>query len=191
MCLELQESKEKKIKELFNQLEIKGVIRPAEPYVLVIVEGDLRLYNNDKLVNHFKQIHKREQKKRLNQIESAKGKMREHLVGNYSMRMETYKMASKATLTPKVGYSLVVKLKRVWFWVRTMSDKLQAADVLLRNYMVDMMDKRRFGCLVFVSDDSDFVEVLQEATLSDADCIQKEDKDAWWELESSDAESTS
>ena len=165
MCLELQESKEKKIKELFNQLEIKGVIRPAEPYVLVIVEGDLRLYNNDKLVNHFKQIHKREQKKRLNQIESAKGKMREHLVGNYSMKMETYKMASKATLTSKVGYSLVVKLKRVWFWVRTMSDKLQAADVLLRNYMVDMMDKRRFGCLVFVSDDSDFVEVLQEATL--------------------------
>ena len=31
--------------------------------------------------------------------------------------------------------------------------------------MVDMVDKRRFGCLVVVSDDSDFVEVFQEATL--------------------------
>ncbi|KAK9177248.1 hypothetical protein WN944_029267 [Citrus x changshan-huyou] len=34
--------------------------------------------------------------------------------------------------------------------------KPQDADVLLRNYMVDMVDKRRFGCLVVVSDDSDF-----------------------------------
>lgn len=46
-----------------------------------------------------------------------------------------------------------------------MSDKPQAADVLLRNHMVDMMDKRRVECLMVVSDDSDFVKVLQEATL--------------------------
>ena len=45
--------------------------------------------NHDKLVNHFMQIHECEEKKRLNQIESARGK-RVHLVGTYSMKMEKY-----------------------------------------------------------------------------------------------------
>ncbi|GAY63775.1 hypothetical protein CUMW_228340 [Citrus unshiu] len=57
--------------------------------------------------------------------------------------MEKYKMAASAILTPKVGYGFADELKRAWFWVRMV----------------------RFGCLVVVSDDLDFVEVFQEATL--------------------------
>ncbi|KAL9433722.1 hypothetical protein AB3S75_028540 [Citrus x aurantiifolia] len=148
-------------RKLFNQLENRGVIKPAEPYVCGVCGR--RFYSNEKLVNHFKQIHEREQKKRLNQIESARGKRRVHLVGRYSMKMEKYKRAARAILTPKIGYGLADELKRAGFWVRTVSDKPQAADVALRNHMVDMMDKRHVECLVIVSDDSDFVDVLQEA----------------------------
>ncbi|GAY68353.1 hypothetical protein CUMW_263450, partial [Citrus unshiu] len=103
--------------------------RKKENCLLIRNQG--RFYNNDKLVNHFRQIHEGEQKKRLNQIESAKGKM------------EKYKMAVSAILAPKVGYGFADELKRAWFWVR----------------------KVRFGCLMVVSDDSNFVEVFQEATL--------------------------
>ena len=56
-------------------------------------------------------------------------------------------------------------LKRTGFWVRTVSNKPQAADVALKNHMVDMMDRRRVECMVLVSDDSDFVDVLKEAKL--------------------------
>ena len=62
------------------------------------------------------------------------------LVGNYSIKMEKYKMAASAILTPKVGYGFADELKRAWFWVRMVLDKPQDADVLLRNYMVDMVD---------------------------------------------------
>ena len=62
-------------------------------------------------------------------------------------------MAASAILTLKVGYGFADELKRAWFLVRMVLDKPQDADVLLRNYMVDMVDKRRFGCLVVVVGD--------------------------------------
>ncbi|KAJ0090211.1 hypothetical protein Patl1_13854 [Pistacia atlantica] len=111
------------------------------------------------------QIHEREHKKRLNQIESARGKRRLNLVAKYSMKMEKYKRAARDVLTPKVGYGLADELERAGFWVRMVSDKPQAADFALRNHIVEMMDKRKIECLVLVSDDSDFVEVLKEAKL--------------------------
>ncbi|ESR36766.1 hypothetical protein CICLE_v10030369mg [Citrus x clementina] len=103
---------------------------------VVIVEG---FYDDDKLVNYFMQIHECKQQKRLNQTESARGK-RVHLVGT----------AARAVLTPKVGNGLTDELKRAGLWVRTVSDKLQATDVLLRNHTVDIMHKRT-ECLVVVS----------------------------------------
>ena len=62
------------------------------------------------------------------------------LVGNYSIKMEKYKMAASAILTPKVGYGFADELKTAWFWVRKVLDKPQDVDVYLRNYMVDMVD---------------------------------------------------
>ncbi|KAH9657192.1 C2H2-type domain-containing protein [Citrus sinensis] len=99
----------------------------------------------------------------LNQIESARGK-RVHWVGKYSIKMEKYKRAARAVLTPEVGNGLIGELKRGGLWVRTASDKPQATDVLLRNHLV-ITHKRRIEYLVVVSDDSDFVEVLLEANL--------------------------
>ncbi|XP_015571651.2 uncharacterized protein LOC8272138 [Ricinus communis] len=154
---------QRKERKLLNHLEKKGVIKPVEPYLCRVCGR--RFYNNEKLINHFKQIHEREQQKRLNQIESARGKRRVNLVAKYAMKMQKYKNAARDVLTPKVGYGLADELKRAGFWVTTVSDKPQAADVALREHIVDMMDKRRAECLVLVSDDSDFVGVLKEAKL--------------------------
>ncbi|GKU95467.1 hypothetical protein SLEP1_g8824 [Rubroshorea leprosula] len=154
---------QRKERKLLNRLENKGVIKPPEPYFCRVCGR--RFYTNEKLINHFKQIHEREHKKRLNQIDSARGKRRVNLVAKYSMKMEKYKNAARDILTPKVGYGLADELKRAGFWVKTVSNKPQAADVVLRDHMVDVMDKRRAECLVLVSDDSDFVDVLNEAKL--------------------------
>ncbi|XP_059657438.1 uncharacterized protein LOC132303988 [Cornus florida] len=154
---------QRKDRKALNQLENKGIIKHTESYICRVCGR--KFYANDKLVNHFKQIHEREHTKRLNQIESARGSRRVRLISKYSMKMEKYKNASRDVLTPKVGYGLADELKRAGFWVRTVSDKPQAADFALRNHMVDMMDKRLVECVVLVSDDSDFVEVLKEAKL--------------------------
>ena len=81
------------------------------------------------------------------------------------MEMEKYKRAARTILTPKVGYGLADELKTEGFWIKTVLDKPQAVDILLRNHTVDMMDKRRIECLAVVLDNSDFVEVLQKAKL--------------------------
>ncbi|XP_021901732.1 uncharacterized protein LOC110817489 [Carica papaya] len=154
---------QRKDRRLLNQLENNGVIKPVEPYLCRICGR--RFYTNEKFINHFKQIHEREHQKRMNQIESARGKRRVQLVAKYSMKMEKYKNVSRDILTPKVGYCLGDELKRAGFWIRTVSAKPQAADVALRDHMADVMDKRRADCLVLVSDDSDFVGVLKEAKL--------------------------
>ncbi|KAL9171489.1 hypothetical protein ABFS82_04G212000 [Erythranthe guttata] len=146
-----------------NELETMGAIKPDEPYICRVCGR--RFYSNERRINHFKQIHEREQTKRLNKIESARGKKRVDMVAKYSMKMDKYKYAAKDILIPKVGYGLADELKRAGFWVRMVPDKPQAADVALRNQMVDMMDRRTVECLVLVSDDSDFVEVLKEAKL--------------------------
>ncbi|KAK8695010.1 hypothetical protein V6N13_072552 [Hibiscus sabdariffa] len=128
-------------RKLLNQLENKGVIKSIEPYICKVCGR--RFYTNEKLVNHFKQIHEREHQKRLNQIESARGSRRVKLVAD--------------------------ELKRAGFWVGTVSNRPQAADVALRDHMVDVMDRRKAECLVLVSDDSDFVGILKTVVVGDAD----------------------
>lgn len=84
-------------------------------------------------------------------------------MAKYSMKMEKYKRAARNVLTPKEGYGLADELKRGGFWVKMVSDKPEAADRALKEHMVDVMDKREAECLVLVSDDSGFAEVLWEA----------------------------
>lgn len=152
---------QRKERKSLNQLENKGIVMPNEPYVCRVCGR--RFYNNERFTNHFRQIHEREHMKRLNQIESARGKSRLNLVARYAVKMDKYRNAVRDVLTPKVGYGLADELKRAGFWVKTVSDKPQAADVELRSQMVDMMDRRMVECVVLVSDDSDFVEILKEA----------------------------
>ncbi|KAH9657191.1 C2H2-type domain-containing protein [Citrus sinensis] len=137
----------------FSYVPQVGVIRPAEPYVCGVCGRSF--YDDVKLVNYFMQIYECKHKKRLNRV---------HWVGKYSIKMEKYKRAARAVLTPEVGNGLIGELKRGGLWVRTASDKPQATDVLLRNHLV-ITHKRRIEYLVVVSDDSDFVEVLLEANL--------------------------
>ncbi|XP_061338739.1 uncharacterized protein LOC133285512 [Gastrolobium bilobum] len=153
----------RKERELLNRLENKGVIKPNEPYLCRVCGR--KFYTNEKLVNHFKQLHESEHVKRMNQIGSAKGSRRVKLVAKYSMKMEKYKKAASAILTPKVGNGLADELKRAGFWVQTVLDKPQAADAALQSHMVDIMDHRRVECIVLVSDDYDFVDVIKEAKL--------------------------
>lgn len=154
---------QRKERKSLNQLENKGIVMPVEPYECRVCGR--RFYNNERFLNHFRQIHEREQIKRLNQIESARGKRRLNLVAKYAIKMEKYRNAARDILTPKVGYGLADELKRAGFWVGTVSDKPQAADVELRRRMMDMMDRRMAECLFLVSDDSDFVEILKEARM--------------------------
>lgn len=149
-------------RKALNDLETVGVVT-RERYTCRVCGR--RFYTNERLMNHFKQTHEREQMKRLNQIESARGKRRVNLAARYSMKMDKYRNAARDVLTPKVGYGLAEELKRAGFWVRTVSNKPQAADVEFRSHMMDMMDKRKVECVILVSDDSDFVEILREARM--------------------------
>ncbi|CAK8567096.1 unnamed protein product [Lathyrus sativus] len=153
----------RKERQLLYSLENKGVIKRNEPHLCRVCGR--KFYTNEKLVNHFKQLHEREHAKRVNQIESARGSRKVKLVGKYSMKMDKYKKAARGVLTPKVGYGLADELKRAGFWVQTVLDRPQAADVALQKHMVEMMDHRRVECVVLVSDDSDFVDVIKEAKL--------------------------
>ncbi|CAA0836010.1 zinc finger (C2H2 type) family protein [Striga hermonthica] len=148
-------------RKTLNELEKIGAIKPSEPYTCGVCGR--KFYKNEKLMNHFKDIHEREQAKRVNQIESSRGKKRVRLVAKYAMKMEKYKRAARDVLTPKTGYGLADEVKRAGFWVREVSNLPQAADVALRNHMVELMDRRVMDCLVLVSDDSDFEGVLKEA----------------------------
>lgn len=153
----------RKEKQLLYRLENKGVIKRNEPHLCRVCGR--KFYTNEKLVNHFKQLHESEHLKRMNQIESARGSRKVKLVAKYSMKMEKYKKAASAILTPKVGYGLEDELKRAGFWVQTVSDRPQAADLALQNHVVDMMDHKRVDCVVLVSDDYGFVDVIKEAKL--------------------------
>ncbi|MED6122348.1 hypothetical protein PIB30_038925 [Stylosanthes scabra] len=153
----------RKEKELYNHLESKGVIKHNVPHVCRVCGR--KFYTNEKLVNHFKQLHESEHMKRVNQIASARGSRRVKLVAKYSMKMDKYKKAARDILTPKVGYGLADELKRSGFWVQTVLNMPQAADRALESHMVDMMDHRRVECIVLVSDDYDFANVLNEAKL--------------------------
>ncbi|GAY32496.1 hypothetical protein CUMW_273820 [Citrus unshiu] len=161
------------------------------------------------------QIDEGEQKKRSNQIESARGKVRVLLVGNYSIKMEKYKMAASAILTPKVGYSFADELKRAWFWVRKVLDKPQDVDeatlrCLKMVFVGDMSDGalKRIANAFFSWSDLlmgkygekalDWDGVSEDADINDNSCpamqivFRREITIyAWWELESSNAEATS
>lgn len=157
----LEVKEQRKDRKLLNQLENKGLVKPPEPYFCGVC--DRRFYLNEKLINHFKQIHETENQKRMRQIESSKGHQRVRLVAKYSMKIEKYKRAARKIMTPKEGYGLADELKRAGFWVKMVSDKPEAADKALKEHMVEVMDKREVECVVLVSDDSGFAEILWEA----------------------------
>ncbi|CAN8288214.1 unnamed protein product [Cochlearia groenlandica] len=152
---------ERKSKKLLNELETRGLIKPSEPYFCGVC--DRRFYTNEKLINHFRQIHETENLKRVRKIETSKGHLRVKLVAKYSMKLEKYKRAASSVLSPRLGYGLADELRRGGFCVEMVSDKPESADLALKKHMVDVMDKRQVECLVLVSDNSGFAGTLWEA----------------------------
>lgn len=124
-----------------------------------------RFWYKERLINHFRVIHEREHAKKLRAIESAKGRKRVLLVAKYSMKMAKFKYASGEMVNLKEGYVLADELKRAGYIVTDVSDEPYTADGALKKSMVDLMDRKRVGCLVLVSRDPDYMELLKEAKL--------------------------
>ncbi|GAB2229291.1 hypothetical protein Droror1_Dr00023429 [Drosera rotundifolia] len=152
--------KEQKEGKLLDVVENKGIVKAGEAYLCHVCGR--KFGSDDKLGNHFK-IHEQEQQKRLSQMESAKGKKRAILVGKYAMKMEKHRNAVRDVVTSKVGYGFADELKRVGFWVQMVSEKPQTAVLALRSHIVDMMDRKNVECIVLVSNDLDFINVIKEA----------------------------
>ncbi|KAG6500800.1 uncharacterized protein LOC121997356 [Zingiber officinale] len=122
-----------------------------------------RFYVHANLINHFHQIHKSEQEKRLRRIESAKGGRRVRLVGALSLKMQKYEKAARELLNPEAGYCLADELRRAGVVVRTVEDIPVTADRALKDHMMETMDRGKVGCLMLVSDDAGFLGVIREA----------------------------
>ncbi|KAJ1412359.1 Zinc finger C2H2-type [Sesbania bispinosa] len=141
-------------------LERKGVVTPSEPYVCNVCGRKCK--TNFDLKKHFKQLHQRERQKKLNRLNSLKGKKRQRYKERFIRGNHKYNEAARALVTPKVGYGLASELRRAGVFVKTVEDKPQAADWALKRQMQHSMS-RGIDWLFLVSDDSDFSEMLRRA----------------------------
>lgn len=151
---------ERQQRKTLDILEARGLIQPEEPYICEVCGHKFKTHI--KFQKHFKQLHEREQLKRLRRLDSLKGKKKDAFRAKIVPKQEKYRVVANQVLVPKVGYGLAGEIKRAGFWVITVSDKPQAADIALKKHMMDCMDKG-IDCLCLVSDDTDFVEVLKVA----------------------------
>lgn len=151
---------ERQQRKTLDILEARGIIQPEEPYVCEVCGHKFKTHV--KFQKHFRQLHEREQLKRLRRLDSLKGKKKDAFRAKIVPKQEKYREAARQVLVPKVGYGLAGEIKRAGFWVITVSDKPQAADIALKKHMMDCMDKG-IDCLCLVSDDTDFVDVLKVA----------------------------
>lgn len=150
----------RKERKALDELELRGLIVPSEPYVCGYCGCKCR--TNVALKKHFKQLHERERNKRMSQLDSLKGKRKLKFKDSLADRESRYKEAAKDVITPKIGYGLAQELRRAGVWVRTVSDKPQAADEALKKHITDSIETG-IRCICLVSDDSDFLSVLQQA----------------------------
>ncbi|MQM01674.1 hypothetical protein Taro_034432 [Colocasia esculenta] len=146
-----------------DRLEDAGSIAPAEPHLCRVCGR--RFFQRSRLVNHFRQLHEREQAKRVARLGSARGGRRVRLAAELSAKMDKYRRAAREVLVPRVGYGLAEELRRAGVVVREVPDRPEAADRALREHMVEAMDRGLLGCLVLVSDDLGFAGVLREAKM--------------------------
>lgn len=141
-------------------LEQRGLVKPEQPYVCRLCGRKLK--TNLHLKKHFKQLHEREQNKRMTRLNSLKGRKRTKYRESIQPKTIRYKEAAYPILVPKIGYGLESDLRRAGVFVRTVQHKPQAADIALKKQMVDSMN-RGIKCLCLVSDDTDFAEMLTDA----------------------------
>ncbi|KAL2623542.1 hypothetical protein R1flu_003747 [Riccia fluitans] len=151
---------ERQDRKLLDQLERRGLVKVEQPYVCSMCGRKCK--TNYALKKHFKQLHERERQKRVSYLKTLKGKRREKFVEKVSDREMRYVEAARTVIVPKVGYGLATDLKRAGVQVRTVESKPQAADEALIKHM-SLYINRGLDCLILVSDDSDFLEILRYA----------------------------
>ncbi|XP_068655061.1 uncharacterized protein [Aristolochia californica] len=157
----LQQRRER---QQLNILERKGRAAPSEPYVCSVCGRKCRTHLD--LRKHFKQLHERERQKKLSRMRSLKGKKRQKYKERFISGNHKYDEAARELLTPKVGYGLASELRRAGVFVKTVEDKPQAADSVLKRQMHHSMTSG-VDWLFLVSDDSDFSDTLRRARESD------------------------
>ncbi|CAM6089562.1 unnamed protein product [Calypogeia fissa] len=153
---------ERRQRKVLDLLESTGEVKPNEPYVCRVCGAKKKTHVQ--LTKHFKMLHEREQKKRMNRLDSlkAKKKQKERFLENNGERMAKYKEAARGIVHPKVGYGLMQDIRRAGVFVRTVKDEPQAADIALKEHMVRSI-KRGVHCICLVSDDTDFKPELRMA----------------------------
>lgn len=154
----IQERRERRSLDI---LERKGVVTPV-PGTYVCSMCGRKCRTNHDLKKHFRQLHERERQKKLNRMNSLKGKKRQRFKERYIEGNHKYNEAARTLITPKVGYRLACELKRAGVYVKTVEDKPQAADWALKKQMLHSMN-RGIDWLFLVSDDSDFSDTLRRA----------------------------
>ncbi|EPS58107.1 hypothetical protein M569_16711 [Genlisea aurea] len=162
-----------------KKLESCRYIEPKEAYSCGVCGRRFR--SNDKMIDHFKQIHEREHSKRTKQIESARGSRRVDLVGKYAFKMEKYKNAARDISIPRplLGYASEDEVRRAGFLVRPDDDSA------LWRHVRNMMERRMIECFIIIAAASshdaaadDCVGILREAkgrrlktvVVGDSDC---------------------
>ncbi|BFI31217.1 protein MpC2H2-19 [Marchantia polymorpha subsp. ruderalis] len=147
-------------RKLLDQLERRGLVEVEQPYICSMCGRKCK--TNYALKKHFKQLHERERQKRMNHLDTLKGKKRVKFLGKVVEKEVKYKEAARTIIVPKVGYGLATELKRAGVMVRTVESRPQAADEALIQHMT-LYINRGLDCLFLVSDDSDFLEILRYA----------------------------
>ncbi|XP_078435302.1 uncharacterized protein LOC144706289 isoform X2 [Wolffia australiana] len=106
-----------------------------------------RFFHRAKLLNHFKQVHEREQAKRIAKLDSATGRRRIRLAGELTAKMEKFRRAAEARGV------VAEEIRRAGFSIGgAIGDDVAAA-----------VRRRAVGCLLVASDDGDLAGVVREA----------------------------
>eukprot|EP00252_Welwitschia_mirabilis_P024358 TRINITY_DN7199_c0_g1_i1.p1 TRINITY_DN7199_c0_g1~~TRINITY_DN7199_c0_g1_i1.p1 ORF type:complete len:407 (-),score=44.20 TRINITY_DN7199_c0_g1_i1:684-1904(-) len=144
-------------------LENKGLVVPSHPYVCSVCGRKCK--TNLDLKKHFKQLHARERAKRMARLNSLKGKRKAKFKEQIRQKEEKYIDAAQNLIYPKTGYGLANQLRRAGVFVKTVKDKPQAADAVLKTQIQHSI-ARGVNILCLISDDSDFSETLKKARSS-------------------------
>lgn len=151
---------ERKERRKADIMERKGLVIPTDPYICSVCGRKCK--TNFDLKKHFKQLHERERQKKVNRMNSLKGKKRQKFKERYISGNHKYNEAARELIKPKVGYGLAGELRRAGVYVKTVEDKPQAADWAVKKQMQHSMS-RGIDWLFLISDDSDFTDMLKRA----------------------------
>jgi hypothetical protein len=153
---------ERRQRKVLDMLEATGEVKPHEPYICGVCGSKKKTHVQ--LTNHFKMLHETEQRKRMNRLDSLKGKKKQkkRFLENNAEKLAKYKDAARSIIYPKVGYGLMQDIRRAGVYVRTVKDEPQAADIALKEHIMRSI-KKGVNCICLVSDDTDFKPELRMA----------------------------